>query len=292
MQRRFDALTLSSTCHRHASMSVWQRRATNRSVAALIAPGCAARLSDGLVPSRTRTPHHVLCTPCCSSVLTGSQVASAGLAGTTAAALAPSDDSIRHLWSSTQKDLPDRIVDRVGAVGISVGVAMSKDLGYKQVSNVNARRTWDNDYYEAKAKERLEKGDDFQDKDDGSVRRNSNKEEFQPAPTGAAGPAGSARAYLKASYSSLLQPPTVAAGWIYDPSLVRLEADTGISSSSVRIQDGVIMAWWQMERRRDGKTASTIAPPGLFCREAAVVSTCVPRRRSHERGAKDTRVLL
>lgn len=73
---------------------------------------------------------------------------------------------------------------------------MSKDLGYKQVQNVEARRTWDRDYYEAKAKERLEKGDDFQDKDDGPARR-STKEEFQPAPMGAAGPAGSARAYLK-----------------------------------------------------------------------------------------------
>lgn len=75
---------------------------------------------------------------------------------------------------------------------------MSKDLGYKQVQNVESRRTWDRDYYEKKAKERLEKGDDYQEKDDGPLRR-STKEEFQPAPTGAAGPAGSARAYLKVS---------------------------------------------------------------------------------------------
>lgn len=73
---------------------------------------------------------------------------------------------------------------------------MSKDLGYKQVQNVEARRTWDREYYQAKAKERLEKGDDYQEKDEGPVRR-SNKEEFQPAAAGAAGPAGSARAYLK-----------------------------------------------------------------------------------------------
>lgn len=73
---------------------------------------------------------------------------------------------------------------------------MSKELGYKQVQNVESRRTWDRDYYEAKAKERLEKGDDYQEKDDGPVRRSA-KEEFMPAPVGAAGPAGSVRAYLK-----------------------------------------------------------------------------------------------
>lgn len=73
---------------------------------------------------------------------------------------------------------------------------MSKDLGYKQVKNVESRRTWDRDYYEAKAKERIEKGDDYEDKEDGPSRRSA-KEEFQPATMGAAGPAGSARAYLK-----------------------------------------------------------------------------------------------
>ena len=72
---------------------------------------------------------------------------------------------------------------------------MSKDLGYKQVKNVEARRTWDRDYYEARAKERIEKGDDFNDNEDTS--RLGSKEEFQPAPSGAAGPAGSARAFLK-----------------------------------------------------------------------------------------------
>lgn len=74
---------------------------------------------------------------------------------------------------------------------------MSKELGYKQVKNVESRRTWDRDYYEAKAKERIEKGDDYQEKDEGGPSRRSQKEEFQPAAQGAAGPAGSARAYLK-----------------------------------------------------------------------------------------------
>lgn len=76
---------------------------------------------------------------------------------------------------------------------------MSKELGYKQVKNVESRRTWDRDYYEAKAKERLAKGDDYQEKEDAPSRR-SNKEEFQPAAPGAAGPAGSARAYLKVTF--------------------------------------------------------------------------------------------
>ena len=76
---------------------------------------------------------------------------------------------------------------------------MSKELGYKQVKNVESRRTWDRDYYEAKVKERLAKGDDCQEKEDAPSRR-SNKEEFQPAAPGAAGPAGSARAYLKVTF--------------------------------------------------------------------------------------------
>ncbi|CAM9658409.1 unnamed protein product, partial [Choristocarpus tenellus] len=69
---------------------------------------------------------------------------------------------------------------------------MSKDGKVETVQ----RRTWDRDYYEARAKERLEKGDDFEEKESGPARR-SKKEEFQPAESGAAGPAGSQRAYLK-----------------------------------------------------------------------------------------------
>lgn len=79
-----------------------------------------------------------------------------------------------------------------------ITLAMSKDLGYKAVQNVESRRTWDRDYYEAKAKEKLEKGEDFKNKDDAPTRRGA-KEEFQSAPVGAAGPAGSSRAYLKVS---------------------------------------------------------------------------------------------
>lgn len=64
------------------------------------------------------------------------------------------------------------------------------------------RRTWDKELYAAKAKERLEKGDE-----DDTVLSLSNKpkqpantvrEEFQPAADGAAGPMGSERAFLKA----------------------------------------------------------------------------------------------
>ncbi|CAM9820375.1 unnamed protein product [Discosporangium mesarthrocarpum] len=70
---------------------------------------------------------------------------------------------------------------------------MSKDSGEPEIVQ---RRTWDRDYYEARAKERLEKGDAFKEKEEGPTRR-SKKEEFQPAAANAAGPEGSSRAYLK-----------------------------------------------------------------------------------------------
>eukprot|EP00611_Tribonema_gayanum_P006091 TRINITY_DN15376_c0_g1_i3.p1 TRINITY_DN15376_c0_g1~~TRINITY_DN15376_c0_g1_i3.p1 ORF type:complete len:236 (+),score=92.73 TRINITY_DN15376_c0_g1_i3:218-925(+) len=73
----------------------------------------------------------------------------------------------------------------------------SDDLGYKQVSNVE-RRSWDLELYEKKAKERLERGDEAEEARPASSKAALNKEEFQPAPDGAQGPAGSRRAYLKA----------------------------------------------------------------------------------------------
>lgn len=62
---------------------------------------------------------------------------------------------------------------------------------------MSARRTWDKEYYAAKAKERLEKGDDH-DHPEAKDSRRSAKEEFQEAPSDAAGPMGSDRAFLKA----------------------------------------------------------------------------------------------
>ena len=68
------------------------------------------------------------------------------------------------------------------------------------------RKTWDKEYYEEKAKERLERGDDSVDEEAARRRAASSsgsssggvKEEFRPAEDGAAGPMGSERAFLKA----------------------------------------------------------------------------------------------
>ena len=63
------------------------------------------------------------------------------------------------------------------------------------------RRTWDRSYYEAKAKDRLEYGDDVDEKSTSSSANKAKKavkEEFTPAPSGEAGPAGSQRAFIKA----------------------------------------------------------------------------------------------
>ncbi|KAJ1422896.1 hypothetical protein B484DRAFT_452092 [Ochromonadaceae sp. CCMP2298] len=63
---------------------------------------------------------------------------------------------------------------------------------------MSVRRVWDKEFYEQKAKERAEQGDDYVDEDEGpkKVRRLA-KEEFQAAGDGAAGPIGSERAFLK-----------------------------------------------------------------------------------------------
>ena len=63
---------------------------------------------------------------------------------------------------------------------------------------MSVRRTWDKSYYEKKAKERVEKGDN-DEINDKTTKNNQNilKPEFQPAEIGAAGPAGSSRAFLK-----------------------------------------------------------------------------------------------
>lgn len=62
------------------------------------------------------------------------------------------------------------------------------------------RKTWDKEFYEKKAKERIEQGDD-DEKGKPQAQRvitSSTKEEFVPASAGAQGPSGSARAFLKA----------------------------------------------------------------------------------------------
>jgi hypothetical protein len=87
---------------------------------------------------------------------------------------------------------------------------MSTNLNYKQVANVE-RRTWDTETYEKRAKERAKNDEDGEKKkskshsnplntlgeqDDGAD--DDQKEEFQRAAKGAAGPVKSERAFLKA----------------------------------------------------------------------------------------------
>lgn len=87
---------------------------------------------------------------------------------------------------------------------------MSTNLNYKQVANV-ARRTWDVEAYEQRAKDReknaksskKKKSTVLLDAEAGDKRpmideEESTREEFIPAAKGAAGPAASKRAFLKA----------------------------------------------------------------------------------------------
>lgn len=63
------------------------------------------------------------------------------------------------------------------------------------------RRTWDKALFEQRAKERLERGDDFTDTSkDVKVNRAKQalREEFRAADSNASGPIGSERAFLKA----------------------------------------------------------------------------------------------
>jgi U4/U6.U5 tri-snRNP component SNU23 len=66
------------------------------------------------------------------------------------------------------------------------------------------RRTWDKEYYAQKARDRIDKGDDFVDepKEENKARR-ALREEFTAAEEGAAGPIGSNRAFLKSREKAL-----------------------------------------------------------------------------------------
>eukprot|EP00934_Nitzschia_sp_Nitz4_P001365 Nitzschia sp. Nitz4//scaffold37_size175936//159877//160792//NITZ4_002068-RA/size175936-augustus-gene-0.13-mRNA-1//1//CDS//3329549854//1365//frame0 len=90
---------------------------------------------------------------------------------------------------------------------------MSTNLNYKQVANVS-RRTWDLDVYEQRAQERAKREDEGGKKRKSSksstqqvdetmapVDVEAEKEEFQRAAKGAAGPEKSERAFLKARRS-------------------------------------------------------------------------------------------
>jgi U4/U6.U5 tri-snRNP component SNU23 len=66
------------------------------------------------------------------------------------------------------------------------------------------RRTWDKEYYEKKARDRIENGEgDYARGSSESSIKNVAKEEFVPAGEGEIGPMGSQRAFLKARQSKI-----------------------------------------------------------------------------------------
>ena len=65
------------------------------------------------------------------------------------------------------------------------------------------RRTWDKDYYEQKARERAEKGEDYDKIETEPQVKKNVKEEFRPAEEGAAGPMGSTRAFVQPRQSKI-----------------------------------------------------------------------------------------
>lgn len=67
----------------------------------------------------------------------------------------------------------------------------------------NIRRSWDKEYYKEKALERIEKGENYEEEEKNAADKRRNREEFKAAPEGAAGPMGSARAFLSARTESL-----------------------------------------------------------------------------------------
>jgi U4/U6.U5 tri-snRNP component SNU23 len=91
---------------------------------------------------------------------------------------------------------------------------MASNLNYKQVANVS-RRKWDVESYEQRAKERQAQEEEAglreetrkKGTDDSTANNknenDSNKEEFQAAPTDAAGPEGSKRAFLRARQQAI-----------------------------------------------------------------------------------------
>ena len=71
---------------------------------------------------------------------------------------------------------------------------------------MSVRRTWDKDFYEKKARDRAEQGDDYDDGAEGGNAakvRKLMKEEFKAADEGAAGPIGSQRAFLKSRVNKI-----------------------------------------------------------------------------------------
>ena len=67
------------------------------------------------------------------------------------------------------------------------------------------RRTWDKDFYEKRARDRAEQGDDYVEDGGGNAAKSRRvmKEEFKAAEDGSQGPAGSQRAFLKSRVNKI-----------------------------------------------------------------------------------------
>mmetsp|Transcript_37429 Transcript_37429/g.38110 ORF Transcript_37429/g.38110 Transcript_37429/m.38110 type:complete len:218 (-) Transcript_37429:56-709(-) len=88
------------------------------------------------------------------------------------------------------------------------------------------RRSWDKDYYEAKAKDRIERGEDVEDKSKGKTVKSA-KEEFQPASKGAEGPAGSERAFISARKGKIDLESKVGKTQVINPNIPENAAAAG-----------------------------------------------------------------
>jgi U4/U6.U5 tri-snRNP component SNU23 len=89
------------------------------------------------------------------------------------------------------------------------------------------RRTWDKSVYEAKAKDRLERGVEDERQGPGQPVVRSNREEFKRASDGAEGPVGSERAFLKARESRVDLDGKVGKTEVIKPNTVEHAAGPG-----------------------------------------------------------------
>ena len=82
------------------------------------------------------------------------------------------------------------------------------------------RKTWDKEYYEAKAKQRLENGGEDPEADKNLTKTKiSQREEFMAASKDAAGPSGSQRAFLKSRENKLDLESKAGKIELYTPNL-------------------------------------------------------------------------
>lgn len=89
------------------------------------------------------------------------------------------------------------------------------------------RRTWDKEFYEKRARERSEQGDDFDAGGAASKTKKFIKEEFKSAEEGAAGPMGSQRAFIKSRENKIDLETKVGKTEIINPTCVESSRGAG-----------------------------------------------------------------